>query len=1069
MSKGSAGSGKGYDISPLDARDRARLERGPIAWFARNPVAANLIMVFIIGAGVFSALNIPRTLTPNYDINWVHIQLAYPGATPDEMEQSLVIKVEEALREVEGIKRVLSKSFTSYASIQVEVKSGYDTGQVQAEIRGVVDGIPSFPERAENPVVSRLPILRHVSQLEVSGEDLSHIELRELADEIKLELLADPMISKVESYGAVDYEIAIEVDQDTLRKYQLSLADVARAVSDSALDLPGGAVRTENGDILLQTKGRGYRQKDFERIVLLSFEDGTRIRVGDVATVRDEFVEGNFVSRLNGRNSVGLSPQAFDNQDMIDIAHAARRYATEKAKTLPQGVRIDVWSDVSFYLQGRIDMMRKNLLLGMLMVFIVLILFMDVKLAFWVMMGVPISFCGAYALMPVEPFSVTINLISLFALIMVLGIVVDDAIIIGESAYDVCERRGHSVDHVIYGTQKIVVPAIFGVLTTVIAFSPTIFVTGTFAPFPNEIGFVVLLCLVFSLLESKLILPAHLAHTKPSTAQWLAPLRRLQGFCNHLLRDYVIAGFYRPGVRLCINNRYTTIAAFIAVLILSIGLVTGGIVRVVLTDSPPGDFIQSEVQMLDGTPRKLVIEHMEYMEQKMLELDKEEKSKTGKGFVRYINLWNDESGSGHLFVEFFPQEERTMDTATAMALWRDRVGALPGTKVLAFNNGEADVSYAPISLTLSGDDREVLAQQAEKVVNELKRLKGVYDVRSDISDQRNELHIQLRPAAERMGLSLSDVGSQVRHAFSGYEVQRIQRGNDEVRVLVRYPESERSNLATLQYMPIQTPRGNQVPFSSVAEVSVRPSASTLVRVDGSSAIDVTAHTDNAIISPTEAVDGVLRKLESTLATQHQVSLDTSASSVSQDELLTFLLVGFLAAMFANYVFIAMPLRSYVQPAIIMAAIPFCMIGALIGHLLANVPVSMLSLFGMIAASGVVVNDGLILADFINKARNRGADILTAVVDAGSQRFRAIMLTSLTTFFGLLPIMLERSAQARFVLPMAISLSFGVLFATVVTLFLLPCMYVALNDLTKLWRGIIGSEQETESLESPGTV
>lgn len=1044
-----------HDKIQLTQEETAQLKRGPVAWFARNPVAANLVMVFIVCAGVFSGVNIPRTLVPNFEINWIQVQLTYPGATPDEIEQSMSIKVEEALREVEGLKRILSKSSNSFAVVQVEVEEGYNISQVQTEIRGAVDSIPSFPENAEKPIVSRLPQLRHVSSLEVSGNNLSRSELRELADEIKLELLTDPLIYKVEVYGAVDYEISIEVDEDMLRKYNVSLADIAQTISRSALDVAGGSVRTEGGNILLQTKGRSYTQKDFERIVLLSFNDGTRVHIGDVAKVRDEFVEGNYISRLNGRNSIGVAPQAYNNQDVIDIANAARLYAERKNKTLPKGTQIDVWSDVSFYLQGRIDMMRKNLLLGMFLVFGVLILFMDIKLAFWVMMGIPISFCGAFLLMPMEPFSVTVNLISLFALIMVLGIVVDDAIIIGESAYNMCEKHGHSVNNVIYGTQKIVVPAVFGVLTTIIAFAPTFFVKGPYAPFPREIGFVVLLCLIFSLIESKLILPAHLAQTKPSTAAWLAPLRRLQGFCNHLLRDYVIAKFYQPFLRTCIKNRYTTIGCFIGMFVLAIGVVTGGIVRVVLTDSPPGDFIQARIETFQGTPDRLLVEHMEFMEDMMLEIDEEEKRTSGEGFMQFINLWNSRD-QGYVLVELLPQQGRGLSAGEVMRRWREKVGVLAGTKVLAFSNVEGgNDAPAPISLTVTGNDRVVLRQAAVHVLEELKQYRGVFDIRSDIGDESQELRIELTPEAERLGLSISDVGNQIRHAFYGYEVQRIQRGNDEVKVMVRYPKRDRTNVATLEYMPIRTAEGSYVPFSSVARARMLPSAVELVRADGSSAIDISADVDTDIVSSRDVVGHVLTKLQSKMAQEYRVKLKASAGSEAENDLAIYLFIGFLLAMCANYVFIAMPLRSYIQPAIVMAAIPFCAIGALIGHLIMNLPLSMLSLFGVIAASGVVVNDGLILADFINKACAKGKDIVEAVIEAGSQRYRAIMLTSLTTFFGLLPIMLESSSQARFVVPMAISLSFGVLFATMVTLFLLPCMYIATHDLqglgTRFWR------------------
>lgn len=1039
------------------AEERSAINRGAVSWFARNPVAANLLMLFIVFAGIFSAINIPRTLTPDFDINWVQISLTYPGATPEEVEHSLVVKVEEALREVTGIKQVVSRSYASQATISVEVDPDYKTSEVQAEIRGVVDGVPSFPEGAEKPVVSRAPTLRHVVSVEISGDDLSYRDMFNLADEIKLELLALPKISKVEIYGQADSEISIEVDENILKKYNITIEDVAYAVRRSALDLPGGSIRTDNGNILLHTKGRSYRQKDFELIPVLSFADGSSINIGDVATVRDGFVEGEFISRLNGRNSVGLAPQAYNNQDMMTIAGIARDYVDQKKTTLPPGVYLDTWSDVSDYLGGRINMMLKNLLLGSLFVFLVLILFIDIKLAFWVMMGIPISFCGAFALMPLEPFAVTINMLSLFALIMVLGIVVDDAIIVGESAYSECEKRGHSIDSVISGTHRILVPSIFGVLTTVIAFAPTIFVTGAFAAFPNEIGFVVILCLAFSLIESKLILPAHLAHTKPSTAAWLEPLRSLQRYCNHLLQNYVIKGFYRPFLRKCIEFRYTTIAGFIAVLILFVGLLGGGVIRVVLTDSPPGDFLQSSITMVRSAPNKQLIEHMKYMESQIIELDKEYIANSGTGFLQYVNMWSTDGLDGRMFVELLPQEERSIKATDIMRQWRDKVGALPGTKVLSYSNAEASEEFAAISMVVSGDNYAALEIAALDVFDALEHYQGVYDVRSDVSDKRDELHIQLKPVAKNLGLDLTTVGNQVRHAFYGYEAQRIQRGSKEIKVMVRYPRDKRDNVTTLQNMSIRTANGGFVPFSSVAYIKTEPSVAERVRVNGRSAIQITAEIDKDLVSAGEVVDTILAQKVDIFKKKYGVTLERSAGSESEAELINFLILGFMLAMLANYCFIAMPLRSYAQPAIVMGAVPFCMIGALIGHLIVDIPLSILSLFGVVAASGVVVNDGLILADYINKMRAQGMNVVDAVIESGSHRYRAIMLTSLTTFFGLLPIMLEKTAQAVYVIPMAISLSYGVLFATVVTLFFLPCMYVAIEDPKRLWQRYIAAK------------
>ena len=1036
---------------------------GVIAWFTRNAVAANLLMAVIILMGVIGFLRMPYTITPNFEVHWVQISVPYPGAAPEEIEQSIVLKIEEALREVEGIDAVISHSNNTQALVNIQVKSNYDVDKVQSDIRGVVDSIPSFPVDAEKPIVARLPVMRHVVQVELYSDTLNAFELRELADEIKIELLGKPEVSTIDIYGFMDYEISIEVSEDTLRKHRLTLEDVAMAVRASSLDLPGGTIRTASGDILVQTRGRRFHQKEFENIPLLNFPDGRRLLLGDIASVRDGFVEDEIISRLDQKPSLGIAPGAYGDQDIVEISKIVHKYVEEKRKTLPDGVNLTIWADASKYLTQRMDMMRFNLLFGVLLVFLVLSLFMDLKLAFWVMMGIPIAFCGAMALMP-EPFGITLNLVSLFALILVLGIVVDDAIIVGESAYAMTERHGHNIDAVISGVHRVLTPSIIGVVTTIVAFAPTVMLTGQFAAFPREIGFTVILCLIFSIIESKLILPAHLAHTRPSTSAWLAPVRRAQRAVSRVLQETIIRGRYRRALSRCIDRRYLTIAAFTAVLLLFVGIVGHGFVRVVLTDHSPGDFLQARLDMTDGTPRATMIEHLESLERAVLEIDVEHEREHGLKLLKHVSMFTLDQLSGLVLIETLePGEGRQYKSRDILRRWREKVGRIPGASVLAFQDGAAEANNDRfIALDLVGPDRDKLEEAALLVQHKLNGYRGTFDVRTDISDRNDKFSLKPKPAAESLGLSLADIGRQVRHAFYGFEAQRIQRGNDEVKVMVRYPRHQRQSVATLRNMHIRAADGAEVPLSSVASLDVEPVATELKRVDGAPTISVSSDADTTQVTPAEITEHLIRTMGPLLLDDYGVTIKRGLASEEQNELVLFLMIGFILSMFINYCLLAVPLRSYLQPLIVMGAVPFGVIGAIIGHMILDLPLSMLSVFGVIAASGVVINDGLILVDFINKERRLRA-AKHAVIAAGISRFRAILLTSLTTFAGLLPIMLEPSAHARYVAPMAVSLGFGVLFATGITLLLLPCMYMALQDIGDAWRrrAHLGASRQAE--------
>ena len=1032
--------------------------KGIIPWFARNSVAANLLMIIIIGIGIGSALSIQRTVQPEFELNIVSITVPYPGATPDEVEKGVVLKIEEALKDIESIESVESTSDESVASLIIEIFDGYDTLAVMDEIKSAVDGIISFPEQAERPIVKRVDFNNHALNIQLYG-NLDERGLKNLAEEVKQELMLDDSIAYVQINGAREFEISIEIPEHTLLQYGLSLSEVAEAIRRSSLDLPGGSIKTSNGDIMLRTRGQARHQHEFERLVLITHPDGTRLTLGDIATIRDGFVEQDGFSFFDSEASIGLQVFAVGNQDLITVANAAKNYVAQKRGALPDGVSIDTWADITFYLQGRMDMMLKNLGMGALLVFIVLGLFLNVKLAFWVMVGLPICFLGTFAIMPL--IGISLNMLSLFGFILVLGIVVDDAIIIGESAYAEAENKGHSIDTVITGALRVATPATFGVLTTIMAFSPTLFTDGAFAPFPESVGWVVILCLCFSLIESKWILPAHLAHSKPGTSGFWLQLDRIPRYSNRVLTNFV-DNYYRPFIHKAIAKRYVTGAIFLALLIVTAGLIMGGIVRFVMIPEVPSDFIKANLEMTEGTPETQTRLAFEQMDKALREVDADYQSQhaasDNKRLISHVMAFGSSGRMVSFMVELTKNEQRDIDGAEVARRWRQQIGDIPGAKIMSVSS--ADQSSGPaISFKLSSNSDSQLEAAAKDLEGVLSHYKGVFDIRNGASAIQDEIVLEIKPSAEILGINSASLGRQLRDTFYGAEAQRIQRGNDEVKVMVRYPREEREAVSDLQNMYIRSADQAYIPLSSVADIKFEPGFSQRKRIDGERSINVTAQVDKEFTSPSSVTSDVMANvIKAHFGSRYPgVKVQFSGESEEMGTLMTSLAIGFVVALFGIYALLAIPLRSYLQPFIIMGVIPFGIIGAVVGHIVLDISFSMMSFFGVIALSGVVVNDSLLMVDFINSALARGERLLDAVVNSGCMRFRAILLTSLTTFFGLLPMLMEDSVQAQFVIPMAVSLGFGIIFATVITLILIPCMYMALEDM----RGLAGSKSRRE--------
>ena len=826
----------------------------------------------------------------------------------------------------------------------------------------------------------------------------------------------------------------------------------ANTIAASSLDLPSGAVQTRNGDIMLRTLGQAYVQQDFENIVLKTWPDGTRLLLGDIATVEDGFEDAKGFARFNGQYSLGVNVFAMGKQDIIETADAAKAYITEKQLTLPEGVTLDIWSDATYYLKERLRMMLKNLAIGALLVFITLALFLEIKLAFWVMLGIPISFLGALALINTPHIDSSLNMISIFGFILVLGIVVDDAIIMGESAYSETERKGHSVDNVIEGVYRVSTPATFGVLTTIVAFTPTLFVQGVFAPMAAAAGWVVILCLVFSLVESKWILPAHLAHSKPTNNQILLRVDRIQERINRRLRRFV-EGPYRRLVARCVRNRYVTLAIFLSLLIMAAGLLAGGVVRTVLSPHTTGEFFSVELRMANGSPEERTVEAVTHIIESLDRVDQQyrRENNTDQGLVAYVSAFGFERTNGRIDVELSKQDMRTMSNEEVLSRWREEVGRIHGADVLGFKSADGPDFGPNIAFDLKHSNFNTLRKAAEELEEKLRHYDGLSDIRNGASDTRAEFHINILPQGEAMGLSRYDLGSQVRHAFYGAEAQRIQRGIDEIRVMVRYPKADRENVSSLNNMYIRTPAGDEMPFETVAKLETRQGLLKSTRIDFQRAAEVTAEADIAIVEPAKVMSDIEKKLLPELIAKYPgLSWGISGMADEEKKMAVSMGIGFSLALFGIYALLAVPTHSYLQPLIIMGVIPFGIIGAIIGHWTMGYDMSMMSVMGIVALSGVVVNDSLILVDFVNKSTTAGQDKTSAILDAGCYRFRAIMLTSATTFLGLGPMLLERSAQAQFMIPMALSLAFGIVFATVITLLLVPSLYMILDDVSRFF-------------------
>ena len=1053
---------------------------GMIDWFARNPVAANLLMAFIIVSGLIGMFNVRGETFPEIELDMVSIQVPYLGAAPEEVEEGVNIRIEESIQGIDGIEQIISTASEGSGTVMVEVALGADVRRVLDDIKTNVDAIETFPEQTEKPIITEVLARFRVVDIAVSG-DTDEFTLKSIAERVRDDLAALPGISLVEFASARPYEISIEVSEDTLRRHGLTFDDVSNAVRRSSLDLPGGSVRSESGEILLRTIGQAYRGAEFENLVLMARPDGTRLHLGDVATVVDGFAETDQFGRFDGKPTILVSVFRSGDQSDMEIARAVEGYMAQAEATMPDGITLTVWMNQAEILIDRLSLMLRNGAMGFALVFVMLALFLELRLAFWVSLGIPISFLGTLMLMP--GLDITANVVTTFAFIMVLGIVVDDAIIVGENIHRHQQKNPNRLAAAISGAQEIATPVTFAVLTTVAAFSPLLFVPGMMGKMMIFVPLIVIPCLLFSLVECLQILPAHLAHLKPRRrGLW-------RWFQSHFAEglEKFIDRVYRPALAFGLRWRYLSLAVGVSTLIVTGGMVAAGWVAFQFFPSPEASVISASITMPLGTAPAVTSEAVQRVEDGAARLRQEVLEQTGVDVVTHVYAAVGEQPMGgegpgplqalgapsqaHLgqvMLELAPPDERPLRAEYLNNRWRELTGPIPEATELSFSADEQSAG-SDVDVMLVGPDVDVMQAAADRLKQRLRSYTGVYDVTDSFLAGKDEIKLGITPAAESLGLTLQDLGRQVRQAFYGEETQRIQRGRDDIRVMVRYPADERRSLGDLEGMRIRTPDGGEVPFGHVAVVEPGQGFASIKRVDRNRAINVLASIDeNVTTSATVNGDLAENVLPALLADYPGVRFAFEGVEAEQRDAIGGLQIGFTLAMFGIFALLAIPLKSYIQPMIIMSAIPFGFVGAVWGHIIMGENISMMSTMGIVALSGVVVNDSLVLVDFVNRHRRLGHSILEAVQEAGAARFRPILLTSLTTFAGLAPLLLEQSTQADFLKPMAISLAFGVVFATFITLVLVPTSYMILEDIKWVFRRLLRRPEPTAEAQ-PGQV
>ena len=1038
-----------------------------VDWFARNAVASNLLMLSLILGGGLTMANIKMELFPEFSLDRVTVQVPFPGAAPEEIEEAICIKIEEEVYAIDGIKKITSTAVENIGTVSIEVATGVDPRRVLDDVKARVDSIDTFPDGAEKPVILEVLMRTQVINVAAYG-DVDEHTLKALGTRVRDDINNLEGVSQVELVNVRPYEISIELSELAMRELELTFDDVARAVRNSSLDLTGGSIKSDRGEMLLRTDSQAYRGEEFEALVIRTNTDGSRVTLGQIATVVDGFEDLDQSSKFEGKPSVMVQVFRVGDESALAIAEQVHAYVAKINETLPEGVCVETWQDASVWLKGRLDLLLKNGAQGLVLVFIILALFLRFRLSFWVTLGIPISFFGAVMVMP--GLDQSINMLSLFAFILVLGIVVDDAIVVGESVHKEHESGYAGVDGAVRGVRSVAVPVVFAVLTTVVAFLPMGFLPGTFGKYFEVIPAAVIPALLFSLVESQLVLPAHLTH-EGGIADRISCYWPFKGwvllqraFGNAM--DFVINRVYEPAQTVALNWRYATLAVAIATLVITGAFVASGKMKFVFFPDIEGDVAAAQLTMPQGTSATTTARAVRRIEEAANQIMLEYQAPgSGESIVRafmasvgeqpFLAQQRQGQGGGgnitgpqfgEVVLELVPAENRTVSANDLIKRWRELVGEIPGAVNLDF--GAAIMSSGPpINFQLSGQDIRELQQASTALRNEIERYPGVFDVSDSFRGGKQELVFDVLPSAEALGITRLDLARQIRQGFYGEEVQRIQRGRDDVKVMIRYPSADRRSIQGIESIRIRTKDGMEMPFSSVARVKSRQGFATISRSNRARTVNVMGDVDTTFSTPSEIMEALESDVMPGLLETHPgVTIAREGQASDQIEFIQAMIKMYIFAMFAVYALMAIPFKSYFQPLIVMLAIPFGVVGAVWGHVIVGYDLSVLSVLGIAALAGVVVNDSLVLVDFVNRKKAEGLSTVQAAKTAGVARFRPILLTSMTTFAGLTPLILERSVQAQFLIPMALSLAFGVMFSTAVSLVLVPCGYVILDDL-----------------------
>ena len=1017
---------------------------GLISWWAKNPIAANLLMAAILIAGYFGFSRVEREVFPSADFNGATISVAWPGASPQEIEEQIILRVEEAISGIDGIKHIDSTAQENVANISVEGLDTIDATRFLNDIKNRVDGISTLPRDSFPPVVSQWRNQSGAIYMALYG-DLDERDLTRLARDLRDELAQLPGGSPlVDLWGARQEEVSIEVSEEALRRYGLTFDDVARAVRGSSLNLAAGQVRTETGNIQVAARSLADTDEEFGDIVVRQRPDGSIIRVRDIGSVVDGFEDTKSKRQMNGLPSISIAVQAPETLNIVTLSKSVTEWIDKKNKELGGRAEIIVWFNTADIYFSRMELVGGNAVQGLILVLICLILFLRPAVAFWSSVGIPVALLGAFVFMPAV--GVSLNILSLFGFLLVIGIVVDDAIVVGESIHSEAEEGRGGIDGAIIGTQLVAKPVIFAVLTTIIAFLPWLFIGGGASDFTKHISYTVIFALVFSLLEAFFILPSHLSHLKKEDKS---------GFYHHLQSLFAdgLVNFarnnIRPAVKLALRLRYFTVATFIVAFMVAFALLAQGWVAFKFMPEVQGTFISLNVRLPEGAPYSRSLEIFDEVERAADAL-KTELGKIGdEDFVKSIYISASE-GSIVSYVTVIDGQKRKQSTKEIADLFRERLGDIPDAEEVnvgyTINDGGPDFSFG-----IEAENLDELRVATIDIQNYLRSIPGLYDVRNSLQSETPELQIAMKPGAERFGLTLAEVSRQVRQAFYGEEAQRLPRNGQDVRVMVRYPADARESLVSIDTMRVRTADGREVPLSAVADAKFAPSYKRIDRRDRKRSAQVTAEMP-------EGADraAIMKVFQEEFAPKWRerhpgVNLAQRGDAESQAEFMADIGGLYLAAFVAMYMLIAIAFGSYWQPLLIMSAIPFGFMGAMFGHFLLGLDFALFSFFGVGAAAGVVINDNLVLIDYVNRLRSQGMGAIAALTKASVDRFRPILLTSITTFFGLMPIMFERSTDAQFLMPTVVALAWGVFFALFVTIFFVPSMYAVGADIARFYR------------------